>query len=78
MRRSGVAARANRKQTELPVAICIYLIAERPKGATIGEIARLQLGGQSVAVEVSRVPDAVTQLVELGEVRFEEEKVVPA
>jgi hypothetical protein len=64
-------------EAELRSAICIYLIAERPSGATVGEIARLGLGGERPIVEVPRVSRAVTQLQQEGEVVREGEKVCP-
>lgn len=36
------------------LALCIYLIAEDRKGATIGELARLELGGRPATEELSR------------------------
>lgn len=58
-------------------AICIYLIAERRDGATIGELARLALGGRSATDEVARVSKAVSQLVQDGEVTMEGDRVCP-
>jgi hypothetical protein len=62
---------------ELRSAICIYLIAERREGATIGELARLELGGQPAIEEVPRVSIAVSELVHEGEVMVEEKRVCP-
>jgi hypothetical protein len=56
---------------ELRSAICIYLIAERREGATIGELARLKLGGNPATEEVPRVSKAVSALVEEGEIKIE-------
>jgi len=58
-------------------AISIYLIAERRDGATVGEIARLRLGGETPIAELPRVTRAVTRLAREGEVRMEGEKVCP-
>lgn len=65
------------EDAELQSAICIYLIAERREGATIGELAQLKLGGRPPSKEVSRVSAAVSTLVREGEVRMEGELVVP-
>lgn len=62
---------------ELRSAICIYLIAERQGGATVGEIARLTLGGRSPSEEVPRVSKAVSQLLQEDHVWLEGEKVCP-
>lgn len=53
---------------ELRSAIGVYLIGERPEGATIGDLARLKLGGRTPAEEVDCVSRAVSQLVQAGEV----------
>ena len=66
------------EDAELQSAICIYLIGERPEGATIGELAQLRLGGKRPSKEVSRVSGAVSQLVRQGEVKMEGKRVVPA
>ena len=72
------AAKANEDpDVALRSAICIYLIAERHGGATIGEIARLTLGGRSTREEIPRVSEAVSQLLREGEVTMEGEKVCP-
>jgi len=63
---------------ELRSAICVYLIGECPDGATVGELAQLQLGGRLPSDEVKRVSGAVSQLVRDGEVKLEGEKVVPS
>lgn len=62
---------------ELRSGICIYLIAERPEGATIGELAQLTLGGLEPTEEVGRVSKAVSELVHAGEVTMEGGKVRP-
>lgn len=62
---------------ELRSAICVYLIGECADGATVGELARLRLGGQLPSVEVKRVSEAVSNLVQEGQVKMEGEKVVP-
>jgi hypothetical protein len=58
-------------------AISIYLIAEHQEGATIGELARLELGGHPATEEVPRVSKAVSELVDEGEVKMKEERVCP-
>jgi hypothetical protein len=58
-------------------AICIYLIAERREGATIGELARLELTGHPATHEVARVSKAVSELVHEGEVEMDNERVRP-
>lgn len=60
---------------ELCSAICIYLIAEQRDGATIGELARLELGGLPPTEEVARVSEAVSRLVQEGEAWMQGEKV---
>lgn len=63
--------------TELRTAISIYLIAERRGGATIGQLARLGLGGQSPVIELPRVSRAVSELLREGLVTIEAETVCP-
>lgn len=62
---------------ELQSGICIYLIAERPEGATIRDLADLRLGGLSPTVEIIRVSEAVSVLVDAGLVKMEGSKVCP-
>lgn len=62
---------------ELRSGICIYLIAERPEGATIRELAKLTLGGLSPTLEIARVSKAVSELVQAREVVVEGGKVCP-
>jgi hypothetical protein len=62
---------------ELRSAICIYLVAECREGATIAELARLELGGHPATEEVPRVSKAVSELVEEGEVKMEDKRVCP-
>jgi hypothetical protein len=76
--RSGGTEEGGDPDVELRTAISIYLIAERPDGATLGEIARLGLGGETPIVEVPRVSRAVMRLRREGEVTMEGEKVCPA
>lgn len=78
MRRGSVDdVKGDHSETGLRSAICVYLIAERPDGATVNELAHLQLGGRLPAEEVARVTEAVSQLVHQGEVAMAGEKVVP-
>lgn len=62
--------------SEVRSAICVYLIGELPEGATIGELARLALGGRAPAEEVDHVSKAVPHLMHEGEVTTEGERVV--
>lgn len=73
----GVVQSPGDTDAELRSAICIYLIAERREGATIGELARLELGGHPAKQEVPRVSKAVSELVHEGEVMMERERVRP-
>ena len=75
--RAGAAQSAPDTDTELRSAICIYLIAERRDGATIGELASLELGGHPASEEVPRVSRAVSELVHEGEVEMEGKRVCP-
>ncbi|MBS1861855.1 MAG: hypothetical protein JSS68_09100 [Actinobacteria bacterium] len=69
------------EKEELDVALCsaisIYLIAERPRGATVGEIARLALGGRTLNDEVPQVSRAVSQLLREDLVVLKGGKVCP-
>ena len=77
MRNSSVESQGD-TDAELGSAICIYLIAERPDGATIGELAQLTLGGRTPTEEVIHVSAAVSELVRAGLVTLEiEGKVLP-
>lgn len=77
MRNSSVESQKE-ADAELSSAICIYLIAERPDGATIGELSQLTLGGRSPSEEVTHISTAVSELVRAGLVTMEEEgKVLP-
>lgn len=62
---------------ELRSAVSIYLIAERREGATIGQLARMGLGGQSPVVELPRVARAASELLQEGLVRVEGDTVCP-
>ena len=78
MRRGGSVGKIRSDaDTELRSAICIYLIAEHRDGATVAELARLRLGGRPALEEGSRVERAVSELVDLGEVKMHGGKVVP-
>lgn len=74
---SGGTAGSGDPDVELRSAISIYLIAERRDGATIAEIARLGLGGETPIAEVPRVSRAVSQLRREREVRMEGDRVCP-
>jgi hypothetical protein len=75
MRKAAVTSRD--AHAEMRSAICVYLIGECREGATVGELARLRLGGQLPSDEVDPVSEAVSQLVHEGQVKLEGEKVVP-
>jgi len=62
---------------ELRSDICVYLIAERPEGATVQELAKLTMGGLSPILEITRVSRAVSELIQVGEVMMEGGKVCP-
>lgn len=62
---------------ELRSAIVIHLIAERPEGASVGELAALTLGGRKPTEEVGRVAAAVSRLEQEGEVTWDGSKVFP-
>ena len=74
---TGTAKADEYSDAELRSAICIYLIAERRDGATVGEIARVTLGGRSPTEEVPRVSKAVSRLLREDEVRMEGKRVCP-
>jgi len=73
----GVVQSRGEPDAELRSAICIYLIAERREGATIAELARLELGGKPASEEVPQVSKAVSELVDEGEVKMEKKRVCP-
>jgi hypothetical protein len=62
---------------ELRSAISIYLIGERRDGATIGQLARVGLRGQSPVVELPRVSRAVSELLREGLVTIEGDMICP-
>ena len=62
---------------ELRSAISIYLIAERRDGATIGQLARLGLGGQTPVVELPRVSRAASELLREELVTIEGDLICP-
>ena len=64
--------------SDLRGSILVYLIAERPEGATIGHISALGLGGREPTDEVARVAAAVSRLEQDGEVTMMDGKhVIP-
>jgi hypothetical protein len=72
----GVVQSQGDMDAELRSAICIFLIAERREGATIGELAScLELGGHPATHEVPRVSKAVSELIHEGEVMMAKERV---
>jgi hypothetical protein len=75
-RKGGGVANAD-PDAQLRSAISIFLIAERRSGATIGQLARLELGGQSPVVELPRVAKAASQLLMEGLVTMEGDTVCP-
>ena len=84
MNRSSTGAPRNRKSeshtcpaSDLRAAILIYLIAERPDGATVGHLAQLGLAGRSEAQEIEPVSAAVSELVGEGQVTIRGKVVVP-
>lgn len=62
---------------ELRSAIVIYLIAERPNGASIGELSALTLAGRKPTEEVEHVSAAVSRLEQQGEVTTDGRLVIP-
>jgi hypothetical protein len=62
---------------ELRSAIVIYLIAERPDGASIGELSALTLDGRKPTEEVERVSAAVSRLEQEGEATTDGRMVIP-
>ena len=75
--RNGTPSSNGDPEVDLRSAICVYLIAERRDGATIGEMALLTLGGGPPIDEVLRVSSAVSELEQQGEVMVKGGKVCP-
>lgn len=76
-KRKGARKASGDPDVQLRSAISIYLIAERRSGATILQLARLELGGQAPVVELPRVSRAASELLREGLVTMEGDMVCP-
>lgn len=54
----------------------VYLVAERPEGASLRHLQRLGLGDNPAADEIQAVSEAVSQLLGEGQITIDDKNIV--